>query len=236
MPNDNATSPFSADPAIRRLEDLIAKCLPALAMRGDDPPEYLPPKRAITPEEAHGFFRAIDSGLFELSDNGQCRPCGMRPSTGYYYPLLERPNKAENRVRLWREWLTHAAAPASLHLDYGYPLHDIALDVDAFDVLVYSPLNQPLVAVEVKKTSAELDAMLREMRALERQRWELKYHARPSNAAQKFRSLLALRPVFFLALAPGISRAYAVHYPADHTVQTAELTSIERIPAATRQA
>jgi hypothetical protein len=228
----NTIASSSTDAAVRRLEDLIAKCLPALAMPGDDPPDYLPPTSAITTEEAHGFFRAIDAGLFELNDKGQCRPCGMRPSTGYCYPLLERPNKAQNRVRLWREWLTHAAAPASLYLDYGYPLHDIALDVDAFDVLVYSPLNQPLVAVEVKKTSAELDAMLREMRALERQSWELKYQVRPSNAAQKFRSLLALRPVFFLAIAPGVSRAFAATYPDDRTEQTAELTAIERIPSA----
>ena len=66
---------------------------------------------------------------------------------GYYcYELLYRPLNAENRVRLWREWLTHAAAVASMHLDFHYPRYDIALDVDAFDVLVYSHLNQPLVA------------------------------------------------------------------------------------------
>jgi hypothetical protein len=202
-------------------------------MPGGDPPEYVPPKPAITAEEADGFFRAIDAGLFELSEKGRCRPRRMRPSTGYCYPLLERPVKTENRVRLWREWLTHAAAPAILHLDYAYPLHDIALDVDAFDVLVYSPSNQPLVAVEVKKTSKELDKMLEEMRALEQPGWELKYDIRPSNAAQKFRSLLALRPVYFLAAAPaGVSQAYAVSYPDDRGIQTAELTAIERIPSA----
>jgi hypothetical protein len=72
MPNENAASPFSTDPAVRRLEDLIAKRLPALAIPGHDAPEYIRPK--ITAEEAHGFLRAIDAGLFELSDNGQCRP------------------------------------------------------------------------------------------------------------------------------------------------------------------
>jgi hypothetical protein len=235
MPNEIATS-ASTDSAVRRLEDLIAKCLPALAMPGDDSPEYLPQKTAITPDEARGFFRAIDAGLFELSAKGHCRPQRMRPSTGYCYPLLERPNKAENKVKLWREWLTHAAAPAILHLDYGYPLHDIALDLDAFDVVVFSPLNQPLVAVEVKKTSVELDAMLSEMSSFEEQGWELKYDTRPSNAAQKFRSLVALRPEFFLAVAPGASRAYAVTHPADRSVHTAKLTPIGRIPTAAPQA
>jgi hypothetical protein len=88
------------------------------------------------------------------------------------------------------------------------------------------------VAVEVKKTAEELDAMLKEMLALERQGWELKYNSRPSNAAQKFRSLLALRPEFFLALAPGVSRAYEVTYPDDRTIQTATLIATEQIPSA----
>jgi hypothetical protein len=63
-------------------------------------------------------------------------------------------------------WLTHAAAVASLHLDYGYPCDDIALDVDAFDILVYSRSNQPLIAVEAKKTEKELEAMLAGMKGL----------------------------------------------------------------------
>jgi hypothetical protein len=220
------------DLSIKRLDDLVAGCLPALALPEGGPPEYLLPKIPITSDEARGFFRAIDAGLFDLTRGGLCRPRRMRPSTGYCYPLLERPLRTENRVRLWREWLTHAAAPAILHLDYGYPLHDVALDVDAFDVLVYSPENQPLVAVEVKKATKEVDAMLSEMRAMENKGWELKCRTRPSNAAQKFRGLLALRPKFFLAIAPGASRAFEVSYPDDRTDLTAKLIEIERIPSA----
>jgi hypothetical protein len=200
--------------------------LPALARPGEDAPEYLQPAVEITPEEAQGFFRAIDSRLFELEPDAQCRPVGLR--AGYYcYELLYRPLKAGSEVRLWREWLTHAGAVASLHLDYRYPRYEIALDVDAFDVLAYSPLNQPLLAVEAKKSSKELDRMLAEMSGLQ--------PPLLSNAAKKYRGLLALRPEFFLAVAPGISRAYAVHYPDDRAVQRAELIPIEGIPAATDQ-
>jgi hypothetical protein len=220
---------------MRRLEDLLMRSLPALARPGEDPPEYARPKVEVTPEEAQGFFRAIDAGLFELEQDGQCRPVGMR--AGYYcYPLLYRPLKAENRVILWREWLTHAAAVASLHLDFHYPRYNIALDVDALDILVYSPSNQPLVAVEAKQSSKLLERMLAEISTLQRHGLELRCNAPPlSNAAKKYRGLLALRPEFFLAVAPGISRAYAVHYPDDRAVQTAELISIEGIPAATDQ-
>jgi hypothetical protein len=218
------------DSALRRLDDLVASCLPALARPGDGPPGYLPPTRPITPGEARAFFRAVDTGLFEVADNGMCRPRKMRPGTGYCYPLLSRPLRKVNKVRLWREWLTHASAPAVLHLDYRYPLHDIALDVDAFDVLVYSPLNQPLVAVEVKKTAAELDGLVDRMRVLEKQAFELRFRPRLSNAEQKFRSLLALRPSYFLAIAPDHTRAFEVIHPDDRTYATAELREIEGIP------
>jgi hypothetical protein len=226
------TTTSSSDSAVQRLDDLIAECLPALTRPGESPPEYVPPKERISSQEAQDCFRAVDAGFFDVGEDGLCRPRGMRPSTGYAYPLLTRPEKAKNRVTLWREWLTHAAACASLHLDYGYPLHDIALDVGPFDVLVYSPSNQPLVAVEAKKSAAELDVMLTQMYALQGESWEYEYRVRLSNAAQKFRGLLALRPAFFLAIAPGVSRAFAVSYPDDRSVQTAYLDPIDRIPSA----
>src|SRR5258708_771433 len=100
MPTDQTHGP--GNDALARLVDLIATCLPALAMPGDDAPIYLSPRIAVTAGEADGFFRAIDAELFDLSPSGYCRPQGMRPSTGYAYPLLERPDKTKNAVRLWR--------------------------------------------------------------------------------------------------------------------------------------
>jgi hypothetical protein len=127
-------------------------------------------------------------------------------------------------------WLTHAAAVASLHLDYGYPCDDIALDVDAFDILVYSRSNQPLIAVEAKKTEKELEAMLAGMKGLERTGLELKCNQkRLANTEKKFRGLLAIRPEFFLAIAPGLERHYRMRYQVDRTPKTAELR-----PSATR--
>lgn len=232
MPDEETPPASLTDPVLQRLEDLILHALPALARPGEDPPRYARSKIEVTSEEAHGFFRAVDAGLFELEPDGQCRPVGLR--AGYYcYELLYRPLNAVNEVILWREWLTHAAAVASLHGDYHYPSYDIALDVDAFDVLVYSPSNQPLVAVEAKKTSRELDRMLEEIAKLQRQGLELRCNApRLSNAAKKYRGLLALRPQFFLAVAPGISRPFAVRYPESRAVQGAELVPIAAIPAA----
>ena len=82
------------------LENLIERCVEALAKAGDAPAEYVPPKTPITAREAGGFFRAVDAGLFDLSEDGMCRPRRMRPSTGYCYPLFLWASKAENRVTI----------------------------------------------------------------------------------------------------------------------------------------
>lgn len=221
----------SGDSSVDRLDRLIDDCVPLFARPGE-PPVFVAPTVPVTPEEAEGFLRAIDCGLFVVEPDGQCRPVGLRQ--GYYcYELLYRPSKARNEVRLWREWLTHAAVVARLHLDYGYPTDDLALDVDAFDVLVYSPTNQPLIAVEAKKTAGELEKMVSEMLELEPTGFELQWNQpKLSNAANKFRGLLALRPNFFLAVAPGVERAYAVRYPTDRAPKTLQLSQIERIPSA----
>jgi hypothetical protein len=219
------------DDPLLRLEELIAACLPALARPQLPAPEYVTPKRSITAGEAAGFFAAVDAGLFELTLTGMCQPRLMRPSTGYGYPLLIWPSRAQNRVVVWREWLTHAAAPLILGRDYCYPFYDMALDVDAFDLLVYSPLNQPYIAVEVKKTSVEVDAMLAGIRTVQEQPFALGVN-RLSNAEQKFRGLLALRPVYFLALAPDSQRAFKVRFPDDPAIPAARLEEIERVPDA----
>lgn len=82
--------------------------------------------------------------------------------------MLFRPTKSYPDVQLWREWLTHAAAVARLHLDYGYPKNNVSLDEDSFDVVVHGRHNEPFIAVEVKKTMRELDKMIERLLELSR--------------------------------------------------------------------
>lgn len=212
--------------ALVRLDALIAAAIPALEARLQKPLEYRPPSIPITEGEAAGFFRSIDSGFFDVEEDGLCIPRTMRPSTGFSYPLLSLPMRASSTVALWREWLTHASLPAFLHFDLGYARHDIALDVDAFDALVFSVENQPLVAVEAKKTAIELQKTVSEVSQLVEQPFRLRRAPRLSNSEQKARSLLALRPRFFLAVAPGQSSAFAVRYPPDPASATARVEPV----------
>ena len=201
--------PVNRDP-VRRLDDFIQSCLPHRFAGRDVLAEYVQPARAVTREEAGAFFRAVDSGLFELQPDGYCKPHGFRPYG--CVQLLDPVAKGSNQVRLFREWLTHAAILAELVLDYHYDPDDIAIEVGAFDGLVYSRSNRPFIAVEAKSTEAELKAMLHEMCDLQAGVPDLPCGVHPSNAGKKFRSLLALRPRLFLAAAPGIRRAFAVDY------------------------
>lgn len=198
---------------LRRLDALVDEAMPVLEKNVGRPLEYRPPATPVSEGEAAGFFRSIDSGFFDLEMDCLCIPRLMRPSTGFSYPLLSLLTRTSSTVVLWREWLTHAAVPALLHFEYGYEGHDIALDIDAFDALVFSSANQPLIAVEAKKTAAELRKTVSEMSALVTRPFRLRRAPRLSNAEQKARSLLALRPRFFLGVAPGEQCAYSVTFP-----------------------
>ena len=213
-------------PSVARLDAFIAAAIPALEARLQRPLEYGPPKTPIAEREAAGLFRSIDAGFFELEDDGLCIPRLMRPSTGFSYPLLSLPTRTSSTVTLWREWLTHASLPAVLHFDLGYPRYNIALDVDAFDALAFSTQNQPVIAVEAKKTVEELKKTVDEMTGLVQQPFKLRRAPRLSNSEQKARSLLALRPRFFLAVAPETSLAFAVRYPPDPAEATARLEPV----------
>jgi hypothetical protein len=213
--------------AVERLDTLIAGAVPVISENLGRQLEYRIPVPEVTEGEAAGFFRSIDAGFFEVEDEALCIPRRMRPSTGFCYGLLYLPVKTGPTVALWREWLTQGALPAIAHFDLGYPAHDIALDVDAFDALVFSTANQPLIAVEAKKTTRELDTMIKEMTALVQQPFLLR-RTPPSlsNSEQKARSLLALRPSFFLAVAPEKTEAFALSYPPDPTAATATLEPV----------
>jgi hypothetical protein len=218
--------------ALSRLDVLIQEALPKLARANEATPLLTSTTPPITESEAAGFFRAIDAGLFELTGEGYCIPRTLRLSAGWTYPLLERRDSKVNQVSIWREWLTHAATAAVMHLDYGYSADDIGLDVDAFDLMVYTPINQPFIAVEVKKTTKELERLIVEMLALQEKPFALRRTPRLTNSEQKYRGLLALRPPYFLASAPELTRAFAVAYPTDSAYRVARLTEVERVPAA----
>jgi hypothetical protein len=215
--------------ALARLDLLIATAIPVLEGRLQRRLEYRPPSVPIREGEAAGFFRSVDGGFFEVDKDALCIPRSMRPSTGFCYPLLQFPTRTSSTVTLWREWLTHAGLPALLHFDLRHARNDIALDVDAFDALVFSVENQPLIAVEAKKTIGELEKMVNEMSAIVQQPFKLRREPRLSNSEQKARSLLALRPRYFLAVAPEQASAFVVSYPPD---VAAAIARLEPVPMA----
>jgi len=222
---------MTLSPNLERLDALIAAAIPVLEGRFARSLEYREPAPPISEVEAEGLFRAVDAGFFEVADDGLCIPRLMRPSTGFSYPLLSPLDRQSSTMVLWREWLTHASLPATLHLDLGHACHDIALDVDAFDALVFSTENQPLIAAEAKKTIRELEKTVNEIAGHVQQPFRLRRSPRLTNSEQKSRSLLALRPLFLFVVAPERSAAFAVSYAPDPGSATARIdpVPIERL-------
>jgi hypothetical protein len=96
----------------------------------------------------------------------------------------------------------------------------------AFDALVFSRVNQPLIAAEAKKSLGEMQRTLAEMNVLVRRPFKLRRAPRLTNSEQKARGLLALRPSFFLAVCPEESRACHVTFPGGYAIATAELIEV----------
>jgi hypothetical protein len=229
MHDEAAPSSAPEDP-LERLHALIDSCLPALAQSGKAPPTYVPPRPPITPEEASGFFDAIDHSppVFVLQPTGHCVPVGIRAQYRRY-ELLYYKSRARNEIQLFREWLTHAAWIA--RLDLIYPRSNIVVDVDPFDIVVYADAGEPFLAVEAKKSRKELDNMLTDMSRFGDRPLLRDNESRPlSNAERKMVGLLSLRPKFFLAVAPGVECAYAVSYREDGPRPIASLHRIDGVP------
>jgi hypothetical protein len=186
----------------------------------------------VLPQEAAGFLRALDSGVLLMAEDQEGRQTGLGRLPGYRayycYPLLYRPVKALPDVYLWREWLTHAAVAARLHLDFGYPKHVLALEEDAFDVVVHGRQNEPLIAVEVKKSAKELTQMVERLHVLSHGTFDPWCGEKLSNSDKKYRGLLALRPPFFWAVSPELEAVFDVTY--SHDPSNALLIEREVVP------
>ncbi len=188
----------------------------------------------LDPEVAAGYLRAIGEELdgdplFDVIDDcGTCRPQGLRAA--YCYELIFERDKKKQLFTLWKEWLVHAAAVGKLHYDLDYPRDRIAVEVDAFDALVYSSENAPLIAAEAKRSADEVIAILATMEKWQGKDFELRCREpcspnggnvshQLSNAEKKVRGLLALRPRYFWATGPGISSTFNVSYPTPQRIE-----------------
>jgi hypothetical protein len=213
------------DDSLLRLRQLIEqRWLPAFVAANpgtrvdayQEVPKAGPP---LLPEEAAGFLRALDEGVLRMVSDEEGRETGLCRLPGYRayycYTVIGRPANSLPDVQLWREWLTHVAVAARLHLDYGYPKLSLAIEEDAFDIVVHGSHNEAFIAVEVKKRKLELDSMVARMHELSEQDFDPACGEKLGNWDKKYRGLLGLRVPIFWAVSPVNEYLFDVTYDED---------------------
>lgn len=104
----------------------------------------------------------------------------------------------------------------------------MAIEEDSFDIVVHGRHNEPFIAVEAKKATAELDVMLSRLQELSRSRFEPSCGQRLGNADKKYRGMLGMQPSIFYAVSPGREAIFDVSY--SHDPATAPFLPTESLP------
>ena len=120
-------------------------------------------KDILTDKDAEDFMRALDQGVASIGDRQRLRMTHGHASE----TLLWEGSKTMNPrpISLWLESVITVAVGARLHLDYGWPIESLGMQSkdSAFDVMAFKAPDfvNEYVAVEVKKTSREVDNLIR---------------------------------------------------------------------------
>src|SRR5262249_43491150 len=168
----------------------------------------------VHPDEANGFLRALTTGIIEVDQVGRCSlPTLHRATRKPTEPCLFAV-KPGTVYLTWREYITQVGALARLVLDYGWPSDLVALAPRnwEFDVGCFNrrdSMARMLIAGETKKSKAELDRLLGALLKISYAQLTLGQLGR-SDADKKYSGLVKEQPLYFWAVAPGVSRAYGV--------------------------
>lgn len=138
---------------------------PALSMLRISPP--------LAQWETEYFLRGWNEGLFEIDSSGEVASELLRTGEqSCAYRIFSREPS-----RLLRENLCQLAAAGRLIFQRGWPKHHLALEpsgpryraaADGFDLLVRSSGGELLIWVEVKRSAAELEKLIADLRACSR--------------------------------------------------------------------
>jgi hypothetical protein len=189
----------------------------AAATPGADSARYNP-MRPLTVAEEEGFLRAYEGRdrVVEVDGTGRCTFPGFRTSGSYGLFYRDSTRSSDPTILLWREFLTQAAAAAELVRKYKWPRRLLGVEVDnRDDVVVFDRAGAPIVVVEAKEVVGGrngLEGLLQEMERCSSSRLTAADISSPSQQEKKYLRLLATKPRWFWAVAPGARVAYEVTY------------------------
>lgn len=193
------------DEFMRRLngEWLLAYC--SDTKRQYSPAGFRIGKDALTEEDARDFLRALDHGVVTFGERQRLQMAhGMKSETLFWEGLRDVERRP---ISLWLESVITVAVGARLHLDYGWPVDSLGMQSKdaAFDVMAYHApdFDNEYVAVEVKKTSREVDELLRNLtKCCAGEHDPSCLDCKRKNAHRKWVALQARKPPLFWAVGP----------------------------------
>lgn len=192
------------------------------AKRNCLPAGFKKPTAQISEHDARYFLMALHSGLIEHQGCGRYR--AARSST--FEQLFSTGLKSGNprQFTLWLEPVITLGGLARLHFDYGWPRHLIGTQsVDyAFDLVTFaSDGPREFIACEVKKSSNEIDQLVRLMKIYgEDPAAPVPPAGKERNAFKKVVALRSRRPPVFWALGPaGTSHVFEMRYGPDSVLE-----------------
>ena len=200
------------------------------------PPAGLRINPALGLEESKYFLLGLEDGLFLPDDLGYVQS-----------ELLPPPSKGNTRQkmcqifwhnppppRLFREGVCQLSTAASLILKRGWLRSQIVMEPSikehrslayGVDILVRSPTGKILAAVEVKRSVAELQKLITDLRACCKRGAHAKDDCGFPQNHPKYEFCALYKPVYFWAVAPEADVCFKMKYQ-DGSIDLEELISL----------
>jgi hypothetical protein len=200
------------------------------------PPAGLRINPALGIEESKYFLLGLEAGLFQPDELGYVQSELLPPlSKGntrqkmcqifWYNPLPPR---------LFRECVCQLSTASSLILERGWLESHILLEPDykddramsyGIDILVKSPTGQIFACVEVKRSVAELQKLITDLRACCQRGAHAKDDCGFPQNHPKYEFCAIYKPTYFWAVAPDADVCFRMKYQ-DDSIGLEELTSL----------
>lgn len=172
---------------------------------------------SVTDFDAGNFLKAIDSGLVYDAGGGRYH-CARSNAQEQIFWEGWKSTKPRS-LTLWVEPVITIATMARLRFDFGWPAEVLGMQSKdgAFDFAVYRSATAEIerIAGEVKKSKAEIDELVFQLRAYGQTGATAPSSALPKhiNSFKKWTALLRCRAPLFWAVGPGdYTRVLDVQY------------------------
>jgi hypothetical protein len=212
---------------------LQAEWLPAFCAdpkRQFSPSGFRESSITITDVDAGNFLRALDSGLVYDAGGGRYHCARSNAQEQIFWEGLK--SIQPRPLTLWIEPVITIATMARLRFDFGCPAEVLGMQSKdwAFDFVVYHSATDKSerIAGEVKKSRAEIDELVLQLRAYGNTgaTAALSAHPKHINSFKKWTALLNCRAPLFWAVGPGnYTRSFEVQYGAEGTAVFSDVDS-----------